>query len=86
MIFRDRFKDKVIILTGAARGIGRATALRAAREGRVMVLADRLKEQGEETLQLIKDAGGKGSFFLWTFPWRKTQSARAKSGRSIRSY
>ena len=41
MIFRDRFKDKVIILTGAARGIGRATALRAAREGAVMVLADR---------------------------------------------
>lgn len=62
MIFRDRFKDKVIILTGAARGIGRATALRAAREGAVMVLADRLKEQCEETLQLIKDAGGKGLF------------------------
>ena len=33
MIFKDRFKDKVMILTGAARGIGRATAVREAEEG-----------------------------------------------------
>ena len=62
MIFKDRFKDKVMILTGAARGIGRATALRAAQEGAKMVLADRLKEQGEETLKMIRDAGGEGIF------------------------
>ncbi len=62
MIFKDRFKDKVMILTGAARGIGRATALRAAQEGAKMVLADRLEEQGEETLKMIRDAGGEGIF------------------------
>ena len=62
MIFKDRFKDKVMILTGYARGIGRATALRAAQEGAKMVLADRLEEQGEETLKMIRDAGGEGIF------------------------
>jgi dihydroxycyclohexadiene carboxylate dehydrogenase len=37
----DRFKDKVMIVTGAAQGIGRGVALAAAREGARLVLADR---------------------------------------------
>ena len=36
-----RFKDKVVIVTGAAQGIGRGVALEAAREGASLVLADR---------------------------------------------
>ena len=55
MIFKDRFKDKVMILTGAARGIGRTTATRAAQEGAKMVLADRLAEEGEETLAALRN-------------------------------
>ena len=62
MFFKDRFKDKVMILTGAARGIGRTTAIRAAQEGAKMVLADRLAEEGEETLAMIRQAGGEGIF------------------------
>lgn len=62
MEFKDRFKDKVMILTGAARGIGRATALRAAREGARMVLVDRLGDQGMETLDMIRRDGGDGIF------------------------
>ena len=62
MIFKDRFKDKVMILTGAARGIGRKTAIRAAQEGAKRVLADRLAEEGEETLAMIRQAGGEGIF------------------------
>ena len=62
MIFKDRFKDKVMILTGAARGIGRATAVRAAEEGAKLVLADRLAEEGEETLRMIREKGGEGIF------------------------
>lgn len=38
---RERFRDKVIVVTGAAQGIGRGVALRAAREGARLVLADR---------------------------------------------
>jgi dihydroxycyclohexadiene carboxylate dehydrogenase len=41
MIQRGRFKDKVVVVTGAAQGIGRGVALAAAREGAQLVLADR---------------------------------------------
>ncbi|MGL4337257.1 MAG: SDR family NAD(P)-dependent oxidoreductase, partial [Turicibacter sp.] len=60
--FEGRFEDKVMIITGAARGIGRATALRAAKEGAKVVLVDRLKQEGEETLMMIQDNGGEAIF------------------------
>ena len=41
MMHPDRFKDKVMIVTGAAQGIGRGVALAAARQGAQLVLADR---------------------------------------------
>jgi dihydroxycyclohexadiene carboxylate dehydrogenase len=41
MMHPDRFKDKVMIVTGAAQGIGRGVTLAAAREGARLVLADR---------------------------------------------
>ena len=41
MMHPDRFRDKVMIVTGAAQGIGRGVALAAAAEGARLVLADR---------------------------------------------
>lgn len=41
MIFKDRFKDKVAIVTGAAQGIGKGVAERLAKEGAKVVLVDR---------------------------------------------
>jgi meso-butanediol dehydrogenase / (S,S)-butanediol dehydrogenase / diacetyl reductase len=41
----QRFKDKVVIVTGAASGIGEATARRFSREGASVVLADRQKKK-----------------------------------------
>lgn len=60
--YADRFKNKVMIITGAARGIGRATAIRAAKEGAKVVIVDRLKEEGEETLKMVTDNGGEAIF------------------------
>lgn len=40
-VFRDRFAGKVLVVTGAAQGIGREVALRATREGGQVVLVDR---------------------------------------------
>lgn len=51
MIFRERFSDKVMIVTGAAQGIGREVALRAAAEGARLLLVDRapfVREVAEE--------------------------------------
>lgn len=53
-IFPGRFDGKVMIITGAARGIGRATALRAAAEGAKLVLVDRLAKEGEAMLAEVR--------------------------------
>ena len=56
-------KDRVIIVTGAATGIGRETALRLGRRGaRVVCVTDSNVAGGEETARLIRDAGGEAAF------------------------
>jgi len=50
-----RLKDKVAIVTGAGRGIGRAIALALAKEGANVVVAD--KEPGHETISMIRGLG-----------------------------
>jgi dihydroxycyclohexadiene carboxylate dehydrogenase len=42
MIFKDRFKNKVAVVTGAAQGIGKNVAIRLAQEGCKVVLVDPL--------------------------------------------
>jgi len=52
-------KDRVAIVTGAGSGIGRAGALAMAREGAVIVVADRGAEAGEATAAAILAEGGR---------------------------
>lgn len=54
----DLLKNHGIIITGAASGIGRATALRCAEAGASLVLADRDVEGCNETSQLVQKLGG----------------------------
>src|SRR5262245_62939343 len=53
---------KVAVVTGAASGIGRATALALAREGASVVVADLDEAGGQETVGLIADEGGTAVF------------------------
>lgn len=53
---------KVALITGAGSGIGRASALTFAREGAKVIVADIVVEGGEETVQLVQNAGGEASF------------------------
>ena len=55
-------QGKVALVTGGSSGIGRATSLIFAREGAKVVVADVLTEGGEETVRLIKAAGGEAIF------------------------
>jgi len=54
--------QKVAIITGGSSGIGRATAVALAKEGATVVIAARRAKESEETLQLVKEAGGDGIF------------------------
>ncbi len=53
-----RFDGKVALLTGAASGIGRATAVRLGAEGASVVAADVSEDGLAETATLVHDAGG----------------------------
>ena len=50
-------KDKVIVVTGGAQGIGRATALRLAEEGAIVVIADRNLEGARATMKDVEASG-----------------------------
>src|SRR5215831_8551445 len=56
------FEGKVALVTGGGSGIGRATALAFARDGARVVLGNRNVQRGEETVAMIRKAGGTASF------------------------
>ena len=54
--------DKVALVTGGGSGIGRAAVLLFAREGARVVVADVHAEGGNETVELVQQAGGEAIF------------------------
>lgn len=56
--------NRVVIVTGAAMGIGKATAFASAREGAVVAICDINESEGRKTVEEIKKAGGKAEFYL----------------------
>jgi NAD(P)-dependent dehydrogenase (short-subunit alcohol dehydrogenase family) len=55
-------KDKVALVTGGTSGIGRATAIAYAQHQAKVVVVGRRIDEGEETVRLIKEAGGEAIF------------------------
>ena len=53
-----RLKDKIVVITGATSGMGRASAVLFAREGAKVVMTGRRKELGEEVAKGIRNDGG----------------------------
>ncbi|MFZ0328455.1 MAG: SDR family NAD(P)-dependent oxidoreductase, partial [Nitrososphaeraceae archaeon] len=54
--------QQVAIITGGSSGIGRATAIALAKDGVKVTVAARRATEGEETVQLVKEAGSDGIF------------------------
>jgi NAD(P)-dependent dehydrogenase (short-subunit alcohol dehydrogenase family) len=57
-----KLEGKVALVTGAAMGIGRSTAVLLAKEGARVVLADIDEQQAKETSRMIEEAGGEAFF------------------------
>lgn len=57
-----RFTDKVCLVTGAASGIGKATALRLASEGGWVIVIDLNEENGKKTIEEIHQTNGTALF------------------------
>jgi len=57
-----KLKDRVAIVTAAGSGVGRASACLFATEGAKVMVTDIDPATGQETVKMIKDAGGEATF------------------------
>ncbi len=57
-----QFDGKAALVTGGSGGIGRDASLAFARQGANVVVADVLVENGQETVDMIRDGGGQATF------------------------
>ena len=81
----QRFADRVAVVTGAASGIGRATALLLAREGARLALLDRNGDGAEHTAAAIRSAGGEARAYACNVADSSAVRAGGRMGRRTRS-
>jgi NAD(P)-dependent dehydrogenase (short-subunit alcohol dehydrogenase family) len=58
----ERFQGKVVLITGAGVGIGRAAAVRFAKEGAKVAVNSVTPANGQETLRLVTETGAAGIY------------------------
>src|SRR5580765_5764119 len=75
---------KVVIITGGASGIGRATAIAFAREGAMVVIGDLNETDGETTISAIKNNGGNATFLRTDVS--RSADVQALVGKAVEHY
>lgn len=79
-----RFDEKIVLITGAASGIGRASALRIASEGGTVVCVDFNEQALNETVSTITEAGNKA--FAITCDVTNEESVEATVAKTIEKF
>jgi NAD(P)-dependent dehydrogenase (short-subunit alcohol dehydrogenase family) len=77
-------QGKIALVTGGGSGIGRATALKLAKEGAKLMIADYVPEGGERTVRMIEEAGGEASFVAADVS--VTRQVEAMVAKSVETY
>ncbi|MDA0769015.1 MAG: SDR family NAD(P)-dependent oxidoreductase [Chloroflexi bacterium] len=77
-------KDKVVVVTGAGRGIGRELALAFAREGADLVLTSRTESALQETQAMVEEIGQKG--FVVTCDVSQAHSVQNMAEQTLAHY
>ncbi len=80
----SRLSEKVVYITGAGTGIGRAAACLFAGEGAKVIVAEVDKENGAQTEQMVRDAGG-DALYIHTDVTEST-SVKASIARAVEHY
>ncbi len=78
-----RFTDKVVVITGAAQGIGRQTAEQAAAEGAALLLIDRSSYVHELAATLAQSGCLVLALEADLEAWESTEQAFCRRGRSF---
>jgi NAD(P)-dependent dehydrogenase (short-subunit alcohol dehydrogenase family) len=73
----NRLQGKVAVITGAALGLGRATAVRMAEEGAAVAVTDLLEAEGQALVKSLTERGFKAAF------WRHDVASEAETQRVL---
>lgn len=83
---KNRFEDKVILITGAASGLGQAGALRVGNEGAKLSLVDLNEEGLKETEKLIKNQVPEAEVLLITADVSKEKDVKNYVSQTVEKF